>query len=441
MKALTVFTTFLLSFVINAQCIQKIACGSTHTLAIKTDGTLWSWGSGSQGELGNGSSDKYVPTQVGTLNDWQKIYAGIDCSFFIKSNGTLWDCGDGGFGQLGTGSQSNIYTPTQIGTDNDWVSVTSSLHTIAKKANGTVWGWGSNIYGELNLGTNSIVLSPVQISNETNWGKIVADGNHTLALKTNGTLWACGYNAFGQLGDGTIINKLNFVQIGTDSDWVDIETGLNHSIALKANGTIWGWGSNNNYVLALSSASQLNVPTQLSTATDWIKIETAYYYTTALKANGTLWRSKSSGFEQIGTDTNWADIESHGGSGFFFATKTDGTLWAYGGNDSGELGLGQAIPGVTTPTQLTCSAFLGIEEINPTTKIKLYPNPTNEVLFIENTSNNSIEKITLTDITGKIILVLHDNFFEINMRNFESGIYILNISSDNKIYNYKIVKK
>ena len=121
--------------------------------------------------------------------------------------------------------------------------------------------------------------------------------------------------------------------------------------------------------------------------------------------------------------------------------KSDGTLWCLGSNNNGQLGLGNSVTNTTIMTQLNCSAFLGIEDINPLTKIKIYPNPTKEILFIENNTLISIDKITLTDITGKIVLEVKENFSKIDMGDFESGVYILNISSENRIYNYKIVKK
>jgi hypothetical protein len=137
------------------------------------------------------------------------------------------------------------------------------------------------------------------------------------------------------------------------------------------------------------------------------------------------------------TDWNWVDS----GEAHFFAMKTDGTLWGQGGNDYGQLGLGSAIQGTSIPTQLNCSAFLGIEEMNPLTNLKLYPNPTNGILYIENSQNINIEKITLTELTGKIVFEEKNHFLQINLQSFEKGVYVLNISFENKIYNYKIVKQ
>jgi alpha-tubulin suppressor-like RCC1 family protein len=440
-KNILLLFLFLFSLFLNAQCFQSVSTHYQHSLALKTDGSLWSWGSNIYGELGSGSTlNSYTPQRIGNATDWAKIFAESSKSFVIKNNGTLWACGDGD--GLGMGGNGNVNVLTQVGSDNDWDFVTAGAGTIALKTNGTLWGWGYNVFGQLNLGAASVQLTPIQISTETNWMKVVAGSNFTLAIKTNGTLWACGLNDKRQLGDGTNTNRFNFVQIGTDNNWSDLATGFlfKHSFAIKTDGTLWGWGSNLNNVQGLPSAVPfVTTPTQIGTANNWSKVATGYYATKAIKTDGTLWISSAAGFYQIGTDTDWNWVDS--GEAHFFAMKTDGTLWGQGGNDYGQLGLGSAIQGTSIPTQLNCSAFLGIEEMNPLTNLKLYPNPTNGILYIENSQNINIEKITLTELTGKIVFEEKNHFLQINLQSFEKGVYVLNISFENKIYNYKIVKQ
>jgi alpha-tubulin suppressor-like RCC1 family protein len=441
MKTCLSISVLLFSLFLNAQCFQSVSTHYQHSLALKTDGSLWSWGSNIHGELGSGSTlNSYTPQKISNETDWAKIFAQSSKSFVIKNNGTLWACGDGD--GLGMGGNGNVNVLTQVGIDNNWDFVTAGAGTIALKTNGTLWGWGYNTFGMLNLGAPSVQLTPIQISTETDWMKVVAGSNFTLAIKTNGTLWACGLNDKRQLGDGTNTNRFNFVQIGTDNNWSDLATGFlfKHSFAIKTDGTLWGWGSNLNNVQGLpSTVPFVTTPTQIGTANNWSKVATGYYATKAIKTDGTLWISSANGFYQIGTDTDWNWVDS--GEAHFFVMRTNGTLWGQGGNDYGQLGLGSSIQGVSIPTQLNCSAFLDIEDINASEKIKIYPNPTNEVLLIENNSNSTIDKITLTDLTGKIVFDAKDSLSKINMQNFESGIYILNISSENGIYNYKIVKK
>lgn len=439
MKTITCIFSFLVALAANAQCFQTVSTGYEHSLALMTDGTLWSWGYNEDGELGLNSANAvyWTPAKIGNETDWVKIFAESSRSWVIKSNGTLWGCGDS---PLGTGDQDDRIALTQIGTDTDWDFITSGAGTLALKTDGTLWGWGTNVYGMLNLGIANVELLPVQVSTETDWAKIKAGSHHTLAIKEDGTLWACGLNDEGQLGDGTNTNRFNFVQIGSDNDWSDLAAGylFKHSVAIKADGTFWGWGSNLTDVLG-GLPAQVNIPTQLGTDTNWSQVATGYYTTKAIKTDGTLWITTATGFDQIGTDNDWNSIDC--GGGHFFAMKTDGTLWGQGTNGLGELGLGSGIEGTLVPTQLSCSAFLGIDEINISSGIKIYPNPASESLFVDNRSGNSINKITMADVMGKVILEETSNFSKINIQGFQNGIYFLIVTSESNNFSFKIVKK
>lgn len=139
MKKIFYSLAFLLTTTIqsNAQCWQKITAGFGHTLAIKTDGTLWAWGLNNAGQLGDGTNNpsSIVPVQFSAGNNWQFISAGPEHSMAIKTDGTLWAWGRNSEAQLGDGTNNNSNVPVQIGTDNNWIAVsTGSEHTLAKKA-------------------------------------------------------------------------------------------------------------------------------------------------------------------------------------------------------------------------------------------------------------------------------------------------------------------
>jgi alpha-tubulin suppressor-like RCC1 family protein len=126
----------------------------------------------------------------------------------IKTNGTLWAWGSNSLGQLGDGTTTNKNIPTQIGTATDWKIVAGGLdHSLAIKNNGTLWAWGNNSSGQLGNGSTTRSTIPIQIGTATDWKMIVGGTNFSIALKNNGTLWAWGLNNMGQLGDGTTINK------------------------------------------------------------------------------------------------------------------------------------------------------------------------------------------------------------------------------------------
>lgn len=424
-----------------AQCWQSISTGYDYSMALSTDGALWSWGNNDSGQLGYSNGDTYVytPRLVNSQMAGAKIFTVGNKSFVIKSNGTLWACGDGVWGGLGTGTQNDKYVLTQIGTDSDWSYITAGAGVIGVKTNGTLWGWGANIYGMLNLGSDNIQMTPIQISAETNWSKVIVGSHHTLAIKTDGTLWACGLNNHGQLGDGTITNRFNFVQIGTDTNWSDLGTEFyENSLAIKADGTIWGWGNFTNNQLGSGFPSEVHVPTQIGSTTNWAKVSKRNLYILGIKTDGTLWESSLSGFYQIGTDTDWVSVYS--GTAHSFAMKADGSLWAKGDNSHGQLGFDFTVQSTWVLTLLSCSA-LNSNDITNNSNVLIYPNPTSDILFIQNNSNATIQKISVSDLTGKTLLETTANFSEINIQTFQSGIYILNIYSDNKNIKYKIIKK
>lgn len=275
----------------------KLSTGYYHTLAIKADGTLWAWGESFFGQLGipyNPNNNLSLPIQVGTDSDWIEVSAGSTHSCAVKSNGTLWTWGYNDYGQLGDGTWIQKNIPTQIGNDTDWKKVeTSSRTTIAIKIDNTIWGWGRNDVGQLGNGNYLSINSPVQIGgNSGDWKSVRAGDGHSLALKNDNTLWAWGQNYFGQLGNGTNINE-NIpipIQIGNSNNWKDISVGVTNSMALKDDNTLWSWGSNDYGQLGDNSLISKNTPEQVGTENDWDKIINYSFRTGfCIKNNQTLW--------------------------------------------------------------------------------------------------------------------------------------------------------
>ena len=321
---------------------KDISVGYQHMIALKLDGTLWSWGLNTNGQLGKGTTTNNnangTPAQIGSDSDWIYISAGDYHNLAIKSNGTLWTWGAGLYGRLGVGDTTSRTSPTQIGSDTNWSSVSGGqFHTVAIKSNGTLWAWGYNVNGRLGDGTTTQRNSPVQIGSDTSWMKVSAGDSHTIALKNNGTLWAWGWNNYGQLGDGTTIQKTSPIQIGTDTDWKQIYAGDLYTFAIKNNGTLWAWGRNNYGVFGNGTTTDSLVPIQIGSDTNWRLIEGRDLSTFAIKTDGTLWAAGYDNgesplglgvfqntnvltFTQIGTDTDWLLI-SGGGQGQAAAIK------------------------------------------------------------------------------------------------------------------------
>ena len=332
----------------------KVSCGMGHTLAIKSDGTLWACGYNATGQLGLGSDVNYdTPTQVGTATNWVQISAGGMHSLAIKSDGTLWAWGDNSSGQLGFGSTVNVNTPTQVGTATNWAFISAGgAHSLAIKTDGTLWTWGSNEFGQLGFGNNVNVNTPTQVGTATNWAFVSGGTLHSLAIKTNGTLWTWGNNQSGQLGDGSTSNRLSPVQIGSDTDWQKGSCGDLHTLAIKTDGTLWACGGNFQGQLGIgNSILSVNTPVQIGTDTDWELISSGYSHSMGVKTDGTLWAwgnnivvqlgLGNSSFrlytpEQVGTNTNWEYVSC--GADFTISLNSNNTLWASGINNHGQLG-------------------------------------------------------------------------------------------------------
>ncbi len=242
----------------------SVVAGSYYTIAMKRNGTLWGWGYNGYGELGNrlDTGNTTTPIQIGTDQDWISVNASAFHTIALKSDGTLWGWGFNEYGELGTGDTTNRDTPTQIGTDDNWVSASAGgYHTVALKENGTLWGWGYNGYGELGMGNYNVIQTPTQIGSDTDWASVNAGLYHTMALKTNGTLWGWGHNANGELGTGGT-NNTNYTptQIGTDTNWQSVASDGTHTIAMKSDCTFYAWGYNYYGELGTGDTIERNSP-------------------------------------------------------------------------------------------------------------------------------------------------------------------------------------
>ena len=319
---------------------------------------LWVWGRNSYGQLGDNSvSNKSSPVQtVSGGTNWKLIVCGSYHTAAIKTDGTLWTWGSNYFGQLGDNSITNRSSPVQtVSAGTNWKQVAGGLyHTAAIKTDGTLWAWGRNSYGQLGDNTRTSRYSPVQtVSGGTNWKQVSCSEYHTAAIKTDGTLWTWGRNFYGQLGDNSITNRSSPVQtVSGGTNWKLIACGTGHTAAIKTDGTLWTWGSNSDGQLGDNSVSNRSSPVQtVSAGTNWKQVACGQYHTAAIKTDGTLWTwgrnfygqlgdnsitNRSSPVQTVSGGTNWKLIAC--GTGHTAAIKTDGTLWTWGSNSDGQLG-------------------------------------------------------------------------------------------------------
>jgi alpha-tubulin suppressor-like RCC1 family protein len=326
--------------------VQASAGGINPTsLAIDTSNKLFSWGDSSQGGLGNNQVSANQPAL-----SWTQIAGNAEHTIAIRQDGLLFGWGLNTTGELGDGTTQSRSSPVQIGTSSwTFVSVnggaqTNSAVVSAIRADGTLWSWGDNSQGQLGDGTTVNKSSPVQVSGGGSWSSVSAGKSHRLAIKTNGSLYAWGNNAVGQFGDGTVIFRSSPTQIPGSDSWTSVSVGEIFSVGIKQNGTLWTWGRNLEGQLGTLSAVNRSSPIQIGTGS-WTSVFATSSWVHAIDTNNKLFAWGGNGVGQLGTNDvvfrsspvqisggNWSKIAGQGFSTTLnvFGIQTDGSLWAWG---------------------------------------------------------------------------------------------------------------
>ena len=280
---------------------KQLSCGGQYSqAAIKTDGTLWTCGYNGSGQLGNGSiSARSSPIPVGLLTNWKQVSISATTQYVaaIKTDGTLWTWGGNSSGALGNGTVTNYSSPIQVGSLTNWKQVSAGQAAAAIKTDGTLWMWGQNNTGQLGNGTTINYSSPVQIGSLTNWKQVSCGISYTVAIKTDGTLWTWGQGAYGGLGNGTTINYSSPIQIGSLTNWKQVSAGFYNFVgAIKTDGTLWTWGNNGDSGASAGGVlgngtvnTYYSSPIQIGSLTSWKQVDCGSLTMGAIKTDGTLW--------------------------------------------------------------------------------------------------------------------------------------------------------
>jgi len=251
---------------------SKVITDIGAVFATKTDGTLWAWGKNNIGNLGLNITAVQTssPTQVGSGTDWNLINADNYNVIAVKTNGTLWTWGNATAGQGGRGDVVSRSSPVQVGALTNWsLAATGNYNGAGIKNDGTLWLWGRNNYGSLGNNNTYNSSSPIQIGSGTTWSKIAVSSGSCFAIKTDGTLWAWGRSLFGPLGLNNAVNVSSPVQVGSSTNWSQVRTKGLTTAAIKTDGTLWGWGGNFNGLLGLDNRVSRSSPTQIGTGVQW----------------------------------------------------------------------------------------------------------------------------------------------------------------------------
>ncbi|MDF2723957.1 MAG: rcc [Paenibacillus sp.] len=302
--------------------ITAVAAGFSHTLWLKSDGTVWASGYNQFGQVGNNSTDptnkQAEPVQLAGLSGVTAVAAGQNHSVALKDDGTVWVWGGNNSFQLGDGTSTNSPVPKQVPGLSDVVEISAgSNNVIVRKNDGTYWAWGDGNSGQLGDGTINIPSTPVQLTAVNNIKAIASGDKHMLWLKTDGTVWASGNNDYGNLGDDSTIQRKTPVQVTGLTD-VKAIAAAGFSMALKNDGTVWTWGRNEKGQLGDGTTTERHTPVQVAGLSDVV----------AIRAGG---------------DRDF---------GHALVLKSDGTVWAWGYNSNGQVGDGNST-NLSTPVQVT----------------------------------------------------------------------------------------
>ncbi len=270
-----------------------ISLGERHGLILASDGSLWAWGSDFLGWPVLGLGDRVGRStslrRIGRDTNWVGISAGEDHNLAIKSDGTLWTWGESV--QARFARPTPLPVPVSAAPGNDWrQAAAGGIHSVALKRDGTLWGWGNNWASSVGIASTNGSSVPVQIGSAANWVKVWARGLKTVAMQSDGSLWYWGENPNWALAQqGTHI--LAPARVSPDTNWVDVGFGVNTILAIKSDGTLWAWGQQAHVYTGISDPATEVTPTRVGTESDWRAISDCsdWWCQGLVKKDGSLW--------------------------------------------------------------------------------------------------------------------------------------------------------
>jgi alpha-tubulin suppressor-like RCC1 family protein len=364
------FYTIAVDVAGNREAAPDVADASTEGPDLSP---TWAWGSNEGGQLGAASSEtcysdpcSSVPLQVHGLPDVIEVAAGTFHSVALRADGTVWTWGYNGYGSLGVGQGiTESPTPIQVPNLSEVVSVEAEgTCSYAVKSDGTLWAWGRPWCQIVNYTSGG--YTPAQVGDLTNVVAVACGQDHTLVLQGNGVLLAFGLNEYGSLGDNTTTPRTDTPVETLISDVVSIAAGDDYSIAVKADGTVWSWGLNDIGQLGLGHTRNQKRPQQVSGLTSATTVAAGPTHAFAILQDASLWAWGSNGWGQLGDGTTTYRLRPvrvpnlnglaaiSAGSGHSIALTTDGSLWGWGYGAYGQLDSGST-SGQIVPTRMAAS--------------------------------------------------------------------------------------
>lgn len=349
--------------------------GARAAQALALTATIYSWGLGGVGQLGDGSfANSDVPVKVKSVAGVSAIGGGGAHSLLVTSGGSVYAWGWNKFGELGVGNTTGPQqcplgkmktacstAPVQVpGLSGISTVAGGDIHSLALAPDGTVWAWGNNQYGEIGNGTVTTtgclcIDAPVRALVPSNIVAVGGGGRHSIALRSDGTVWAWGLNNYGQLGDGTMTDRSTPVQVKGLTNVVEISAGYYHNLAVTKGGTVYAWGRNAFGQLGDGNTTNSDVPVQVTGLTGVTAVRGGGEFSLAMRNDGTVWSWGENTYGELGNGTltnSSVPVQVTGLAGATaigaghrhgLAADASGALWAWGQNTYGELGNGTKV--------------------------------------------------------------------------------------------------
>ena len=352
---------------INDRPKGMVAAKDLHSVALTADGRVWSWGYNSSGELGDGttaSRNSPVPLVLAAgMAKILRIDTGRYFSLALDENGALWGWGTNVNHQISKDATYQYKTPVRVELPAPVARFAcGSNHVLAVDRNGRLWSWGYNGYGQLGLGHINSVNGAVEITKPSGMGvvlSVAASGYASYALDAAGKVWSWGYNGDSGLGDGTNTNRNAPVAVDTSTGVPAIQSivaGESHAMAAAVDGSIWTWGYNGYGQLGRGDTTGSNQPVKITTGLNLAKtLGAGLNHSLAVSPSGSVWAWGSNDKGQLGinsTSPTYSPAQTTpvsggsdmlqvvGGSNHSLALRRDGSIWSWGNNYDGQLGLG-----------------------------------------------------------------------------------------------------
>ncbi len=347
--------------------VAQVAAGAQHSLALARDGSVWAWGDNSARQLGDGSTTgSLTPVRVGALSDIVAISSYAKTNLARDSAGRVWAWGYGTRGALGDGSYDDRTSPFIVpGLPEIKVIAAGNFVSLAIATDGSVWMWGDNESGQFGDGAYAKQPSPVQLPALAGYGGFSLGDMDIFARGLDGAFRAWGANAYGQLGVGDANDRRTPASVTAAVRFTQVSAGISHTAAVAEDGSVWAWGANGNGELADGTVSVSNRPSAVQLSGETVAVSAGRFHALSLGSNGGVWAWGNNTNGALGNgsrrDSAVPQLISAlpavsaiaGGYGYSLALEPDGSVWSWGYNGEGQLGKGQAGTSQLTPEKLT----------------------------------------------------------------------------------------